>query len=163
MRQDATAKHIHHRVLRRGCRWLAGITGALIVGGAWALPPDAISIQGRLVDDSGLPLSGLVPVDLVIYRGGDLLGGGTEVYRELATVAPDSTGIFTHALGDGVPSSGSQPFDRCELQRSGFIVQGRSDQTHQARTEQPDRSRYGDGVHFHLTLGKDINDIALRH
>jgi hypothetical protein len=67
--------------------------------------PLEFAFQGRLLDDQGVPIASETSVFFSLWQGGDAetADSGSLAYRELASVTPDGTGIFTHVIGTGSP------------------------------------------------------------
>lgn len=60
--------------------------------------PARITVQGRLTNASGNPITVATNVTFRLYTGAS---GGTAFYTENNTVTPDSNGLFTYALNGG--------------------------------------------------------------
>ncbi len=65
-----------------------------------AQSPMYITVQGRLTDASGNPITVATNVTFNLYF---YLSGGTAWFTENATVTPDSNGLFTYQLGTNTP------------------------------------------------------------
>lgn len=86
----------HARVLILCCLAL----GLLWSGWAAAQAPTTMSYQGRLSGSTGAPITTATSVVFRIYAGPS---GGSAIWTETRSVAPDRNGIFTIDLGSSTP------------------------------------------------------------
>jgi hypothetical protein len=81
-----------------------------LAAAATAQVPAILSFQGRLLLNTGVPVTTNTSVTFRIIRGGSATAvptTGTLLYSETANVTPDATGIFIHGIGSGTPTFGS--------------------------------------------------------
>ena len=76
---------------------------------AAAPPPALIHYEGRLTGVGGAPITSTTNAWFSIYKGSDAntANGGTLLYREKATLIPDTSGVFEYQIGSGTVESGS--------------------------------------------------------
>ena len=92
-------------------RFLASVTAVVLSlvaapVASFAEPPNDVTLQGQLLDATGVPLSGPVTVEIGIW---DAPVGGAELYRETHADVALVEGVFDLLLGTGDTPSG--PFD----------------------------------------------------
>ncbi len=91
----------HH--LRSHALWRAILALTLLAAPAFAQVPQDMTFTGRLVDNLGDPLAGMVSLELRIF---DADTGGTQLYSEQHLFIPlDVTGGFSVQLGLGSRSA----------------------------------------------------------
>lgn len=87
-------------MMERTCICLRVILTFSVVQVTFAQVPLQFTYQGRLTDDSGVPVTGAVTGTFHIIKGGDELGGGHPVFSETHTnMHLDANGTFSVVIG----------------------------------------------------------------
>jgi len=90
----------HRRTLVKKLISIAAVTlvvaMGLFAGNSLAQAPNTIMYQGRLTDNSDNPITSATSVTFAIYAASS---GGSALYTQAGTVAPDANGVFTVELG----------------------------------------------------------------
>lgn len=79
---------------------LAALAMYVAAAPARAAVPQTIAFQGFLTDDGGLPIDGVVKLEVAIYAAAS---GGTALWSETHNAVPVSKGVFAIALGSVTP------------------------------------------------------------
>ena len=86
---------------RPAARAALAMLALILVGGHLsAAPPPTMGYQGRLLDDAGDPVSGLLTITFRLY---DTATGGTALWTEIQNDVQADDGVFSVALGEATP------------------------------------------------------------
>lgn len=97
-------KTIRYGWIGRGLLAAAITAGLLLLGGsAFANIPISVTQQGKLLDDSGEPMTGDVDLEFTLY---DSATGGTILWSDSISTTLDDNGVYSVTLGDS-----AQPID----------------------------------------------------
>ena len=90
--------------LRWGTALMLALCALLLCSAQAFAQPTTMTTTGRLLDDSGSPVTGSEDITYTIY---DAATGGSQVWEETVSVSLDEDGFYTATLGATTPLDGS--------------------------------------------------------